>query len=366
MNASVQDYCRALEILGVSTTATDEEVKTAYRDGVLIWHPDRFGANPRLRTMAEEKLKEINWAWGVLSNSDWRRHVKEEPPDQKSWASPKAGDQDEAAERGDASIQPELRAATWRLLAAALIVIVASVWAAPHVVDSFVEPGPASLSQAESSPSATAGSKNDSSSEDPDPLSAGHSEHQLTGGAQREARKHVTVLNPRTGKEQTFEIDGDAPTPEELAAIKMAMDREVPQPAPEEGSAGATIGAGEFTTGSSEAQVLFVMGTPTSRQNVMGQTWLYYGLSRVVIEDGAVTEYDNRGNLKIKEAPKQPVKHMHFSLGSSEDQVISAMGTPTSRQNVMGQTWLYYGFSRVVLEGGAVTEYDNRGNLKIR
>jgi membrane protein implicated in regulation of membrane protease activity len=57
-----------------------------------------------------------------------------------------------------------------------------------------------------------------------------------------------------------------------------------------------------FRVGSTEAEVLEVMGTPTSRMNVSGETWLYYGLSRVVIENGVVSEYENWArNLRIRE-----------------------------------------------------------------
>ena len=38
------------------------EVKLAYRDLAQVWHPDRFGQNVRLNTLATEKLKEINAA----------------------------------------------------------------------------------------------------------------------------------------------------------------------------------------------------------------------------------------------------------------------------------------------------------------
>ena len=58
----------ALKILGVGPGATPKEVKEAYRDLVKVWHPDRFGSDPRLRQKAEEKLKEINDAYGLLQS----------------------------------------------------------------------------------------------------------------------------------------------------------------------------------------------------------------------------------------------------------------------------------------------------------
>lgn len=49
-------------MLGVSETATDEEVKKAYRDLVRKYHPDKYVDNP-LADVAAEKMKEINAAY---------------------------------------------------------------------------------------------------------------------------------------------------------------------------------------------------------------------------------------------------------------------------------------------------------------
>ena len=57
------------EVLGVSKTATDEEIKKAYRKLALIYHPDY---NPGDKT-AEEKFKEINEAHEVLSDPEKRK-----------------------------------------------------------------------------------------------------------------------------------------------------------------------------------------------------------------------------------------------------------------------------------------------------
>ena len=53
------------EVLNVSSAATDEEVKKAYRDLARKYHPDNYHDNP-LADLAQEKMKEINAAYDAI------------------------------------------------------------------------------------------------------------------------------------------------------------------------------------------------------------------------------------------------------------------------------------------------------------
>ena len=55
------------EVLGVSETATDEEIKTAYRTLAKKYHPDNYTNSP-LADVAEQKMKEINEAYDTINN----------------------------------------------------------------------------------------------------------------------------------------------------------------------------------------------------------------------------------------------------------------------------------------------------------
>ena len=65
--AEKKDY---YEILGVSKTATDDELKKAFRKMAKKYHPD---ANPDNKKEAEAKFKEVNEAYEVLSDPQKRK-----------------------------------------------------------------------------------------------------------------------------------------------------------------------------------------------------------------------------------------------------------------------------------------------------
>ena len=65
------------KVLGVSKDADQETIKKAYRELAKKYHPDQYVNNP-LASLAEEKLKEINKAYDMLSgqgnNSSYDYH----------------------------------------------------------------------------------------------------------------------------------------------------------------------------------------------------------------------------------------------------------------------------------------------------
>ena len=53
------------KVLGIDPSATDEEVKKAYRELARKYHPDNY-ANTPLSELAGEKMKEVNEAYTLL------------------------------------------------------------------------------------------------------------------------------------------------------------------------------------------------------------------------------------------------------------------------------------------------------------
>ncbi len=54
------------QVLGVSPSATDEEIKDAYRTLAKKYHPDQYAESP-LKDLADEKMKEINEAYDEVT-----------------------------------------------------------------------------------------------------------------------------------------------------------------------------------------------------------------------------------------------------------------------------------------------------------
>jgi DnaJ-class molecular chaperone len=73
LSGSLQDH---YERLGVSETASPEQIKRAYRAAMKRIHPDRVGQAER--AVAEDEAKRVNLAFRVLSNPESRRQYDSE------------------------------------------------------------------------------------------------------------------------------------------------------------------------------------------------------------------------------------------------------------------------------------------------
>ena len=75
----ITDLSKAYELLGVKPGVSSRELKAAHRDLAKVWHPDRFVHDPRLQEKAQEKLKEINEAYELISSGKTPRPRTAEP-----------------------------------------------------------------------------------------------------------------------------------------------------------------------------------------------------------------------------------------------------------------------------------------------
>jgi hypothetical protein len=96
------------QVLGVKSTASADEIKSAYRELVKRYHPDLFHS-ASAKAKATEKLRQINEAYGVLGNSERRRRYDQasEPKPQTPPRRPASAERGQtAAPRRPARPQP--------------------------------------------------------------------------------------------------------------------------------------------------------------------------------------------------------------------------------------------------------------------
>lgn len=67
------------EVLGVSSTATKDEIKKKYRECTKKFHPDKFAtASESEKQKAEKTFREINDAYSILSDDSKRKEYDEQ------------------------------------------------------------------------------------------------------------------------------------------------------------------------------------------------------------------------------------------------------------------------------------------------
>jgi len=125
----------------------------------------------------------------------------------------------------------------------------------------------------------------------------------------------------------------------------------------------ASLAPETFDLGAHRDEVLLAQGTPS---RVDGTKW-YYGLSEVAFKDGKVVAFNNFfNNLKVVMKPKegaQPgMSSKGFSIGSTQDEVLAAQGTPSSVQaNLwsyeLSDVWFHDGKVRMVNDFSSVLKF---------
>lgn len=75
------DYKDYYKILGVERKASDDDIRKAYRKLAMQYHPDHNPSNKQ----AEDRFKEINEAYQVLSDSKKRSHYDRLGSDYSTW-----------------------------------------------------------------------------------------------------------------------------------------------------------------------------------------------------------------------------------------------------------------------------------------
>ncbi len=88
MKTSNTEILKCFKILELDANASPDDVQKAFRKIVKIWHPDLYTGSPKLKDMAEEKLKAVNIAYAtVRSYIATRQKIRPKTETQSSSAS---------------------------------------------------------------------------------------------------------------------------------------------------------------------------------------------------------------------------------------------------------------------------------------
>lgn len=340
---------RYYHVLGVEPGASLEELKEAHRDLVKVWHPDRFGDDPRLQRKAQEKLKEINEAYEQILPDTLPAPPDPLPPPE--WPAPRDVPefdyQAPMPPAEDAEVPPEPVRRRWGI--------------SPQAAAAFALLGVTALIVV-----AVARNEDTGRMTATDPSATREATDAL-----EDTPIDVPTFTLGSTPEEVLSVQGTPTTVEtgrwlyELSSVDFA-DGKVEgyanvshnlhvrlKPA---GDARAALERGAFTLGSTEDDVLAVQGTPTS---VEGRRWRFDS-SSVDFVDRKVESYDNaEHNLRVRVNPQGDVAAARargtITLGSTLDDVLAVQGTPTS---IEGEQWTYDS-SSVSFSNGRVDSYSN-------
>lgn len=341
------DLDKYYDILGLQPGATQKEIKQAYRDLAKVWHPDRFPNDPRLQQKAQEKLKEINEAYGhlkrVRDSTNARTRQSESRPrySQPDYESTASRPNQTQASQESAPPKPYkyafFKSATFWISAGICIVI---LWS---IIDKSSGPSRPPLKQYEYKQPSRPPQKPKPSISIEDILQ--QTQKSLPQKAKTESRKLSSPLTPGGQKSPAQKDKIPSQTAGELA--------EIPTKTKSQHSESL------FSIGSSQEEVLAIQGPP---DKTLGLAWIY-GNSTVTISEGKVLDYVNKGNLKVKDAPIRDSEldslpkssAGYITLGSTKDEVLAIQGTPT---NFDEYRW-WYGLSYVSFQNGRVVGWEN-------
>lgn len=313
----------AYRVLELSHGASEDSVREARKTLAKVWHPDRHANDPELQRKAEIKLSEINAAFESIRDAGFPGKVAEPVASARPATSP--------------GIQPVERKA----------------------------PAP------------------------PKPWTAPPAPPKIEFVGRRRVRLWViAVVVAAIGLGTYFAIvklgtpaprapivvaDAAASDPADAAVIAETVVDAAAEPAIDAPEVSDDT-TGTFGLGSTREEVRAAQGPPKRVSNVITEDWSY-GFSEVSFDrkTGRVVGWSQRDRkLKTKIVPTDRDaaalgQRTGFTKGSTKDEVLGAMGTPTAIDHVIVETW-NYGFSSIDFDRtGKVIEWSERDvKLKVR
>lgn len=328
--------CRALRVLELGSTASREEIKSAFHMLAKVWHPDRFQGDASLKAAAETRLKDINAAYAFLTSPVGQ-------PGAFSSQSASASDSPNAAaartavpaKSGLGAIIPALNLFFKCLLAVIALLLCRYLWIAFDV---------------RSTTSDAASRVYDFGKDNVAPS--------LQGPKQR----FLAAINDdleRIGFHKAEPAPVAAPAALLETGDAASASQRNAQPAK---SAGPRSSTGQpaprkvysyITVGSTRAEVLDQVGAPTAST----EDKLAYGRSELYFKSDAVIGWkiDAANPIRVKLWPESAVDPAltSFTVGSTRDAVLIVQGTPTA----FSEDRFEYGTSEVYFQNHRVVRW---------
>jgi len=409
--ATKADY----QLLGLKSGVTAEELRATYKSLVKKWHPDRFAENTPEKFQAEEKLKTINAAYSRLRSdavarssqtSDDSTAVRNRRPPQpdiprqrqhqdRGMPPPKpaaAGSRESVGRFLGNFVRSEAFRNSWVRVSIALLpvmllaMLLNDIPRLPFGDDRHSPPAtlnsvtpqpvippsePGTLAPTPTLPRQASLPPESKPVERPAIAPAREGPRRPIGGQVGEkphftlgSLKHEVVrvqgkphrVNGQTwvyGLSEVSFKEGRVWSYNNFdGSLNVELAPSAPAPADQRPLA--------FSIGAHKDEVLYVQGTPT---RIDASKW-YYGLSEVTLKDNKVVAYNNFFNaLKVLVQPRGgvgPASHpKHFTIGSTQDEVLAVQGTPTS---IQANLWSYE-LSDVWFHEGKVRAVNDFSNI---
>jgi hypothetical protein len=347
------ERCASLQVLGLGMNALSDEIENAYLTLVKVWHPDRFQSDQKLRSAAEEKLKEINAAHDYLNSAPRFEgappFVTEPEPVPQPHEAPKhesVGTETVAEELADEvrrvlnRYENRSRSHMFFKVAAALggVAVLALLWVA---IDFFL-----------STNSTTSRTWEEYKAEVSRDLHANGLRLWASATANVHASKDENAGSPMT------------PGVQEDAAQAPAAKVETAGKARPAAAANEAHGARPYlTSGLTPMEVLSILGNPTSSSGEK----MFYQRSEIDFRNGKVAGWkiDSRSPIRVKLWPdRSSLPGMTaFAVGSSKSDVIALQGTPT----LFSDNEFGYGGSVVFFQNDHVVSWkEDRASVRLR
>lgn len=373
---------QALKALELHSGASPQEIKQAYRDLALVWHPDRFAHHgARLQEKASERFKEINTAYDALRSYDDSPSKTHGSTTKHTGSKDSASGTEQSETRRQNGARPSAKQTEslirpWVVIAALIFVVV------------------------------IAGLLNDRPTGE-------ESFDSLDNQSSRDAKKReqIDLLSLLRKDSQPEERTGDllqfdqlttrpdeigSPTADTVTSspVDLAMAPAYPIVAVREPEADASRSSNPFNPNNPQGSQdslpqepidLLSLSGGDSRTGEQTKDLVQSYRSTTPLDEvespAANTVESSPVDLAID--PAEPVldlrepeagalgsSSLYFTRGSHRDDVLRIQGTPSSISrypNLGHEVWRYGSSSvNISLRDGRVTEWTNRGNLRVR